>query len=225
MKNKRKNFIKIAIDSPAAAGAGTLSKTLSNHYNLFYLDTGKIYRFIAFLKIKFPKKFKISFIKKKIKKLRLKDLENRKLISDQVGFEASLVAKKKLIRKLVHSYQINCAYDPPKKYNGSCLDGRDITYKIVPDAEFKFFITANIKTRAQRRFKELKKLRKSIKYEDVLKSIKKRDKNDYNRRISPLKKTKDSVLINTTNLSKRACFLKIKKIIDNKLNKWKFTKT
>ena len=118
---------------------------------------------------------------------------------------------------MVHSYQINCAYDPPKKYNGSCLDGRDITYKIVPDAEFKFFITANIKTRAQRRFKELRKLKKSIKYEDVLKSIKKRDKNDYNRRISPLKKTKDSVLINTTNLSKRACFLKIKKIIDKKI--------
>ena len=122
-----------------------------------------------------------------------------------------------MIRKLVHSYQINCAYNPPKKYNGSCLDGRDITYKIVPDAEFKFFITANIKTRAQRRYKELKKFKKSIKYEDVLKSIKKRDKNDYNRRISPLKKTKDSVLINTTNLSKRACFLKIKKIIDKKI--------
>ena len=224
MKNKRKNLIKIAIDSPAAAGAGTISKALSNHYNLFYLDTGKIYRYIAFLKINFPKKFNISFIKKKIKKLSFKDLGNRKLISDQVGFEASLVAKKRSIRKLVHSYQINCAYNPPKKYSGSCLDGRDITYKIIPDAEFKFFITANIKTRAQRRFKELRKLKKSIKYEDVLKSIKKRDKNDYNRRISPLKKTKDSVLINTTNLSKRACFLKIKKIIDKKLNKWKFTK-
>jgi len=218
MKNKRKNLIKIAIDSPAAAGAGTISKALSNHYNLFYLDTGKIYRYIAFLKINFPKKFNISFIKKKIKKLSFKDLGNRKLISDQVGFEASLVAKKRSIRKLVHSYQINCAYNPPKKYSGSCLDGRDITYKIIPDAEFKFFITANIKTRAQRRFKELRKLKKSIKYEDVLKSIKKRDKNDYNRRISPLKKTKDSVLINTTNLSKRACFLKIKKIIDKKIN-------
>ena len=217
MKNKRKNLIKIAIDSPAAAGAGTISKALSNHYNLFYLDTGKIYRYIAFLKINFPKKFNISFIKKKIKKLSFKDLGNRKLISDQVGFEASLVAKKRSIRKLVHSYQINCAYNPPKKYSGSCLDGRDITYKIIPDAEFKFFITANIKTRAQRRFKELRKLKKSIKYEDVLKSIKKRDKNDYNRRISPLKKTKDSVLINTTNLSKRACFLKIKKIIDKKI--------
>ena len=77
-----------------------------------------------------------------------------------MGFEASIIAKKKSIRKLVHSYQINCAYNPPKKYNGSCLDGRDITYKIIPDADFKFFITANIKTRAQRRFKELKKLKK-----------------------------------------------------------------
>ena len=217
MINKRKNIIKIAIDSPAAAGAGTISKTLSRHYNLFYLDTGKIYRFLAFLKINNQKKFNLSFVKKKIKKLRIKDLENSKLISDKVGLEASIIAKNKSIRKLVHNYQINCAYAPPKKYDGSCLDGRDITYKIVPDAEFKFFITANISTRAKRRFKELKKLKKSVIYENVLKSIKKRDKNDYNRKISPLKKTKDSVLINTTNLSKRACFLKIKKIIDKKI--------
>ena len=102
--------------------------------------------------------------------------------------------------------------------SGSCLDGRDITYKIVPDAEFKFFITANIKTRANRRYKELKKIKKNITYSEVLKSIKKRDKSDYSRKLSPLKKTKDSVLINTTNLSKRACFLKIKKIIDRKIN-------
>ena len=82
---------------------------------------------------------------------------------------------------------------------------------------FKFFITANIKTRSLRRFKELKSLKKNITYNEVLKSIKKRDKSDYNRKISPLKKTKDSILINTTNLTKRACFLKIKKIMDKKL--------
>ena len=80
-----------------------------------------------------------------------------------------------------------------------------------------FFITAEIKTRAFRRFKELKSLKRKISYNDVLKSIKKRDKSDYNRKYSPLKKTKDSILINTTNLTKRACFLKIKKIMDNKL--------
>ena len=218
MKNKRNKLIKIAIDSPAAAGAGTLAKAISKHYNLFYLDTGKIYRFIAYLKLRFPKKWKLNFLKKKIKSLKIKDLENKELISDKVGTEASIISKNIKIRKLVHSFQINFAYNPPKKFDGSCLDGRDITYNIVPDAEFKFFITANIKTRALRRFKELKNINKEIKYSDVLKSMKKRDKSDYNREISPLKKTKDSVLINTTNLSKRACFLKIKKIIDRKIN-------
>jgi len=215
---KRKNIIKIAIDSPAAAGAGTLAKTISKHYKLLYLDTGKIYRLIAYLKIKFPNKYNLDFIKKKIKFLKMKDLENKNLILDNVGTEASIISKNKSIRKLVHLFQLRCAYNPPQQYDGSCLDGRDITYNIIPDADFKFFITANVKTRAMRRFKELKEINKKITYLEVLKSIKKRDKSDYNRKIAPLKKTKDSVLINTTNLSKRACFLKIKKIIDRKLN-------
>ena len=215
---KRKDILKVAIDSPAAAGAGTLAKAISKHYNLFYLDTGKIYRMIAYLKLRYPKKFNQKFIKTKIKSLKVKDLSKKALLSDEVGTEASIISKVKLTRKLVHSFQLNFAYNPPKKYNGSCLDGRDITYNIVPDAEFKFFITASVKTRALRRYKELKSLKKIISYYEVLKSIKKRDKSDYNRRISPLKKTKDSVLINTTNLSKRACFLKIKKIIDRKIN-------
>ncbi len=218
MKIKRKNIIKIAIDSPAAAGAGTIAKSISKHYNLFYLDTGKIYRLLAYMKIKFPKKFNQNFIKKEIRALKIKDLENKKLLSDEVGIEASTIAKVQSIRKLVHSFQLNFAYNPPKKFKGSCLDGRDISYNIVPDAEFKFFITANVKIRALRRYKELKSLKKKISYQDVLKSIKKRDKSDFNRKIAPLKKSKDSVLINTTNLSKRACFLKLKKIIDRKIN-------
>jgi cytidylate kinase len=215
---KRKKIIKIAIDSPAAAGAGTLAKSISKHYKLLHLDTGKIYRFIAYIKLKFPKRFNEKFLKKKIKSLKLKDLSNKVLLSDDIGTEASLIAKIKNIRKMVHAIQLNFAYNPPKKYKGSCLDGRDITYKIVPDADFKFYVTANLKTRAYRRFKELKLLKKNITYNEVLKSIKKRDKNDLNRKISPLKKTKDSLLINTTNLTKRACFLKIKNIIDRKLN-------
>ena len=214
---QRKNILKIAIDSPAAAGAGTLAKSISKHYNLFYLDTGNIYRFIAYLKIRFPKKFNHKFIKSKINSLKIKDLTNLKLLSDEVGTEASKISKIKTLRKMVHSFQINFAYNPPKKYKGSCLDGRDITYNIVPDADFKFFITANVKTRALRRYKELKQLRKKITYQEVLKSIKNRDKSDFNRKISPLKKTRDSILINTTNLSKRSCFLKIKKIMDKKL--------
>ena len=214
---KFKKIIRVAIDSPAAAGAGTQAKLISKHYNLFYLDTGKIYRLIGNLKIQNPKKFNYSFIKKNIKKIKVKDLKNKKLLSNEVGVQASIIARDKKIRKLVHNFQIKCAYHPPKKYNGSCLDGRDITYKIIPDANFKFFITANIKTRALRRFKELKMLSKKISFIDVLNSIKKRDKSDYSRKVSPLKKTKDSILINTTNLTKRACFLKIKKIMDSEI--------
>ena len=209
--------IKVAIDSPAAAGAGSQAKLISKHFNLFYLDTGKIYRLIANIKLTQPKKYSYTLIKKKMHNLRMTDLHNKKLLSDEIGTIASIVSKDKRIRKLVHAFQIKSAYHPPKKYNGSCLDGRDITYKIIPDADFKFFITANVKTRALRRYKELKGLNKKISLNNVLKSIKKRDKSDYNRKISPLKKTRDSILINTTNLTKRSCFSKIKQIMNRKL--------
>ena len=209
--------MKIAIDSQAAAGAGTVAKAIAKHYKLLKVDTGKAYRLIAFYKLQNPKKFNYNFIKNKIKNLKMGDLSKKALLSDKVGTEASIIAKNKSIRKLIHSFQLNCAYNPPKKYKGSILDGRDITYNIVPDADFKFFITANVKVRALRRYKELKKLNNKLTYKEVLKNIKNRDKNDYNREISPLKKTKDSILINTTKLSKRACFLKIKKIIDRKI--------
>ena len=178
MTKIRKNIIKIAIDSPAAAGAGTLAKAISKHYKLYYLDTGKIYRFIAYMKLKFPKKFNYTFLKSKIKSLNSKDLSKKILLSDEVGTQASIISKNRKIRKMVHSFQTNFAYNPPKKFKGSCLDGRDITYKIVPDADFKFFITAELKTRALRRYKELKKLKKNITYKEVIKSIKNRDKSD-----------------------------------------------
>ena len=215
-KYKKKNW-QVAIDSPAAAGAGTQAKLISKHYNLLYLDSGKIYRLLAYLKIKNPNKFDYSFVSKKMKVLKMSDLQSKKLLSDKVGSMASVIAKDIKIRKLAHSFQMECAYNPPKKYNGSIIDGRDITYNIMPDADFKFFITASAKTRALRRFRELKNLDKKISLNEVLKSIKKRDKSDYNRKVSPLKRTRDQYLISSENESKRSCFLKIKKIIDKKL--------
>ena len=83
---------------------------------------------------------------------------------------------------------------------------------------FKFFITANLEVRAKRRYLEFKKLKKKITYKEVLKSLKNRDYLDRNRKHSPLKKTKDSILINTSKLSKKACFMKIKAIMDKKLS-------
>ena len=214
---KRKNIITVAIDSPAAAGAGTQAKLIAQHFNLQQLDTGRIYRLIGKLKLKNPKKFSYSLIRKKIKKLKMKDLQNKSLLSDEVATSASIIAKDKIIRKIVHNFQLLCAYNPPRRFSGSVLDGRDITSVVMKTAMFKFFIDANTRTRALRRYKELKGLNNKISFNKVLKSIKKRDKNDYNRKISPLKKTSDSILINSSKLSRRACFLKIKKIMDRKL--------
>ncbi len=214
---KRKNIITVAIDSPAAAGAGSQAKLISKHYNLLHLDTGRIYRLIGKLKLKNDKNFTYSKVRRIIKNLKMKDLQNKNLLSDKVATSASIIAKDKAVRKIVHNFQKKCAYNPPKKFSGSVLDGRDITSVIMKSAMFKFFITANVKTRANRRFKELKPKNKSLTYNEVLKSIKKRDKSDYNRKISPLKKTKDSILINSTNHNISSCFLKIKHIMDRKL--------
>ena len=217
MKKYKKTCLQVAIDSPAAAGAGTQAKLISKHYKLLYLDSGKIYRLLAYLKIKNQKRFSYSFISKKMKALKMSDLQSKRLLSDDIGSMASVIAKDIKIRKLAHNFQMECAYNPSKKYKGSIIDGRDITYNIMPEADFKFFITASAKTRALRRYKELKGLNKKISLNEVLKSIKKRDKSDYNRKVSPLKRTKDQYLISSENESKRSCFLKIKQIIDKKL--------
>ena len=214
--------IKCAVDSPAASGAGTLSKMLAKHYNLLYCDTGKIYRFLAFKLMMKKTKNKVQYLKKISKKINLQQLKNKKLLNDDVAFVASQIAKDLKVRKLVFKFQKKLAYNPPKKYRGSILDGRDIGSVVVPDADIKFYITANTKVRARRRFKELKKLKKKVVFNEILKSMKKRDREDRLRKHSRLKKTKDSHLINTTNLSIKSSFLKVKNIMDRELNKiWK----
>ena len=214
---RRKNIITVAIDSPAAAGAGTQAKLISEYYNLFYLDTGKIYRYIGKLKINKKIKFSYRLVKNKIKVLNLNSLKDKSLLSNEVAQSASKIAKDKKIRSIVHRFQQECAYNPPMKYDGSVLDGRDIITVQMKDAMFKFYITASINVRAKRRFEEYKKLNLDISYKEVLKSLTKRDKLDKERKYGPLKKTKDSILINTTKLSKKACFKKIKAIMDRKL--------
>ena len=213
---RRKNIITVAIDAPAAAGAGTLAKKIANNYKLLYLDTGKLYRLIGKMALE-NKKLTYKFIKSKVSKLKIIELHKKDLLADKVANSASLIAKDKNIRKIIKEFQVRCAYNPPKKFSGSVLDGRDITSVIMKDAMFKFYVTANLQVRAQRRYLEFRKLKKKISYLQVLKSLRNRDKLDKNRKHSPLKKTKDSILINTSKLSKKASFLKIKEIMDKKL--------
>ena len=214
---RRNKIITVAIDSPAAAGAGTQAKLISKHYNLFYLDTGKIYRYIGKLKLDDKKNFTYSLVNKEISNLKMNQLNNKALLSNEVAISASKIAKIKKIRDIVHKYQKKSAYNPPKKYKGSVLDGRDIITVQVKDAMFKFYISASLKVRAKRRYKEYKDLNRKITYKEVLKSLRIRDKSDKERKFGPLKKTKDSILINTTKLSKKSCFKKIKAIMDKKL--------
>ena len=214
---KKKIKIKVGIDSPVAAGAGTISKLIAKNYKLLYLDTGKIYRFMARQIIDKKPKNKLKFLKKISRNINLNKLKQRNLLNDDVAYLASQIAKDLKVRNLVVRFQRRLAYHPPNKYNGSILDGRDINSKIIKDADFKFYITANIKERAKRRFKEYKSLNKKVKFSEIFKNLKKRDLEDRTRRHSKLKKTKDSILINTTNLSIRGSFLKVKKIMDRKL--------
>ena len=214
---KKKIKIKVGIDSPVAAGAGTISKLIAKNYKLLYLDTGKIYRFMAKQIIDNKPKNKLKFLKKISRNINLNKLKQRNLLNDDVAYLASQIAKDLKVRNLVVRFQRRLAYHPPNKYNGSILDGRDINSKIIKDADFKFYITANIKERAKRRFKEYKSLNKKVKFSEIFKNLKKRDLEDRTRRHSKLKKTKDSILINTTNLSIRESFLKVKKIMDRKL--------
>ena len=214
---KKKIKIKVGIDSPVAAGAGTISKLIAKNYKLLYLDTGKIYRFMARQIIDKKPKNKLKFLKKISRNINLNKLKQRNLLNDDVAYLASQIAKDLKVRNLVVRFQRRLAYHPPNKYNGSILDGRDINSKIIKDADFKFYITANIKERAKRRFKEYKSLNKRVKFSEIFKNLKKRDLEDRTRRHSKLKKTKDSILINTTNLSIRESFLKVKKIMDRKL--------
>ena len=219
MKSKKNKHILVAIDSTAGSGSPSLSIKLAKHFKLRYLDTGKVYRWCALQIIQKKPKNKIKFLKKKIKTLTLKELQNKKLIDDRIAQVTSRISSNIRLRKLVFNFQRQIAYNIPKGYRGSVLNGRDITHNIVPNATFKFYVTASLAARSRRRYKELKSLGKKDSYKKILKSLKNRDKSDKNRgkRKGKLIKTKDSYLINTTHLSIKSGFLKIKKIMDKKL--------
>ena len=216
MKLKKK--IKIGIDSPSAAGAGTISKMLAKNYNLLYCDTGKIYRYMAKQIIEKKPLNKIKFLKKISKKINLKKLNNKNLLTDDVAYTASQIAKDLRVRKLVVKFQKDLAYRPPKKFNGSILDGRDINSKIVKDADFKFYVTASVTERAKRRFNEMKSKNPDITFSDVIKNLEDRDIQDSTRKDSPLMVPDDAFILDTSDLEITDQVDKIINFISNKFS-------
>tara|TARA_A100001015_G_scaffold321272_1_gene451144 strand:- start:2258 stop:2920 length:663 start_codon:yes stop_codon:yes gene_type:complete len=212
-----KNKFQVAIDSPAGSGAGTQAKLIASYYRLFYLDTGKLYRILGYHFLKNNKKINLKKFKKIILNTKYKDLKKKYLLKNEISLAAAKLAKIKEIRSFVTTYQKKASNNPPTKFKGVCFDGRDITYNIMPKANVKFFMTAKLSIRANRRYEELKRGGFKISQNDVLKSIKKRDYSDFNRKNSPLKQTKDAIYIDTSNLTIKQCFKKMQKYISKSL--------
>jgi cytidylate kinase len=195
--------MKIAIDGTAASGKGTLSDNLSKELKLPRLDTGLLYRKLAFMYIKslklIPTQNTIdnSILKSILNDFDLNDLEPETLKQDLYGNFASRIGKLDFVRNKLKIIQIEFVKSMMKKKGGCILDGRDIGTEILPNADFKFYIDAPIETRAKRRFKQLYLTNKSIEFKDILLDLEKRDNSDKSRKNSPLIISEDSIFIDT----------------------------
>lgn len=206
----------IAIDGTAASGKGSLARRIAEFYNLSYLDTGKIYRSVGFkllsngLKpddIASPENLsKVIEISKKIK---VNDLKNSNLDTEEVGRAASIASAIPEVRSHLLDFQRKYA----KSVKGAVLDGRDIGTVVCPEADFKLFITASLPTRAKRRFNELQSKGKEVIYESVFNDLKERDERDSKRKISPLVPAKGAIKIDTSHLNIDEVFNKVISII------------
>ncbi len=208
----------IAIDGPSASGKGTLAKKLAAHFGLPYLNTGALYRLVAFrvLQQKIdPNNFE-EFIAQLVANITESELENEILFGEDVGSVASVVAKNPKLRAALFDFQ----RDFVKSEKGAVLDGRDTTTVIAKDADFKFFVTADVEIRARRRFQQLDKRGQTpkgsdpITFEEILAQLKKRDENDLNRKDAPLTIAPDAHIIDNGNLSIEEGFQKILGIIN-----------
>ena len=206
--------MKIAIDGTAASGKGTLSKHLSKELKLPRLDTGMLYRKLAFMYIKSIKFTSIqniidnSILNNILKDLNLNDLDSETLKQDLYGNFASRIGKLDFVRNKLKVIQIEFAENMTKKKGGCILDGRDIGSEILPNADFKFYIDAPIETRAKRRYEQLYSIDKSIEFKNILLDLKKRDISDKSRNNSPLILLKDSIFIETEFLNPHQVFKK-----------------
>lgn len=211
MKELKKPLI-IAIDGPSASGKGTLAKKIARQFGLAFLNTGAIYRLVALRVIerKIDQNDFENFIQELVKNISEDDLENEALHTEIVGSTASVIAKNPKLRAALFDFQKNFVARGKKEKNGCVLDGRDTTTVICPDADFKFFVTADVEIRARRRFFQLQ-----TSYEEILSQLKKRDENDLNRIDSPLKIAPDAVVIDNGNLTIEEGFLKMLTVINS----------
>lgn len=190
----------IAVDGSAASGKGTLAKRLATHFELAHLDTGSLYRMLGLAVLE------QGLDDRNIKEIQVVTLANdldlslrpdQRIRNDKVAKMASIVAAMPSVRACLIDQQRSFAMHPSAA-GGAILDGRDIGSVVLPDADYKFFVDADIDVRAERRTKELHDSGQSVMFRDVLEDMKARDQRDRNRDIAPLVATPDAVVIDTS---------------------------
>ena len=181
----------VAIDGPAAAGKGTISKAVAAHFGFAHLDTGLLYRAVGAKVLAGAEAIAAA------EALTAEDLDADNLRTPEVAQAASKVAVIAEVRAALVAFQQTFA----RRAGGAVLDGRDIGTVICPDAEAKLFVTASAEVRAERRYLELASKSHSDTREEVLADVKARDERDMNRAEAPLKAADNAILIDTSDLS------------------------
>ena len=207
--------IVIALDGPAASGKGTLARLISEHYGFAHLDTGTLYRGVAWVVMNAggdpadPETAAEAARGYAIDQIAGADIRTK-----EVGAAASVVAANKAVRAALLDFQRRFAEKPPKGAPGAVLDGRDIGTVVCPDATVKFFVTASPETRAHRRWLELAAARPGLEEAEVFQDLLERDERDAARDDAPMAAADDAELLDTTHLSIDAAFAAARRVID-----------
>ena len=211
----KSNIIQVACDGGAATGKTTGAIMISKKYKLKFLSSGLLYRYAGFLIMKYRPKNEIKFLIKKFNNLNYNKLKKMSLHTVEISEFSSIIAKKNEVRKILKKYQQKFS----KKYKNCCIEGRDISTKILPYSDIKFYFKCSLHIAAKRRFKELKSKNKKIKFEEVKKALRIRNISDTQRKYSPLLKHRNSIEIDTGKLDKAAMLAKMSKHVDKVLKK------
>lgn len=181
----------VAIDGPAAAGKGTISRKVAEHFGFAHLDTGLIYRATGARVLDGQDPLKAAAF------LRAEDIERDDLRTPEVADAASRIAAVPEVRDALINFQRDFA----GRDGGAVLDGRDIGTVICPDADVKLFVTASPEIRAERRFQELSAKGLDVTRDGVLEDVNARDARDAARAAAPMKAAEDAFMIDTSELS------------------------
>lgn len=236
-----KSFI-IALDGPAASGKGTLARKLAKHYRFAYLDTGVLYRGVAWVMLhKGLAPSDEAAAAQTAREFSLHQIEGASIRTAEVGAASSVVAANGAVRAGLLDFQRRFAEDPPpagsqppearaKKrarggaaslgVRGAVLDGRDIGTVVCPGATVKFFVTASPEVRAQRRYEELKSAGSDKSFDQVAAELAERDARDAARDDAPMVQAPDAELLDSTHLTIEQAFAVARRVIDGVLERW-----